>query len=55
MQDGQTEGQVIIDFSQLQNDDNNGLSRYIVGGRTYFEAQVHGTNVNSFTFRGFFD
>ena len=46
-----------IDFSVLQDSDSKGESRYIVGGRTYFEASVFGNggNVNSFTFRGFFD
>jgi len=42
----------------LQEDDASGASRFIVGGRTYFEASVFGNTpgtVNSFTFRGFFD
>ena len=55
---GETVGGVVpIDFSVLQDSDSRGESRYIVGGRTYFEASVFGINgsVNSFTFRGFFD
>lgn len=54
---GNTRGSVTIDFSQLQDSDSRGESRYIVGGRTYFEASVFGNggSVNSFTFRGFFD
>lgn len=52
---GNTTGTVHIDFSELQNLDASGNSRYIVGGRTYFEASVHGSGVNTFTFRGFFD
>ena len=54
-QSGQTTGSVIVDFSELQQDDSTGASKFIVGGRTYFEASVFGTDVNSFTFRGFFD
>jgi hypothetical protein len=48
---------VPIDFSVLQESDSRGESRYIVGGRTYFEASVFQDDdlVNSFTFRGFFD
>lgn len=50
-------GSVKIDFSVLQESDSKGESRFIVGGRTYFEASVfaNGGSVNSFTFRGFFD
>lgn len=56
-QSGTTDGSIKIDFSALQALDATGNSRYIVGGRTYFEASVFGTSpkVNSFTFRGFFD
>lgn len=50
-----TTGSVPIDFSSLQKKDASGQSRYIVGGRTYFEASVFGTDTNSFTFKGFFD
>lgn len=52
---GTTEGAVTVDFSELQNEDATGNSRYIVGGRTFFEASVQGDGVTSFTFRGFFD
>lgn len=55
---GLTEGGTVhIDFSVLQDSDSKGESRYIVGGRTYFEASVFADAgaVNSFTFRGFFD
>ena len=52
---GNTEGTIPIDFSQLVSDDDAGVSRFVVGGRAYFEASVFGSSVNSFTFRGFFD
>lgn len=49
------EGTVDIDFTILQQQDNEG-HKYIVGGRTYFEASALSTaNLSSFTFRGFFD
>ena len=53
--DATSEGVVNIDFSKLVSDDATGNSRFIVGGRTYFEASVFGTDLSSFTFRGFFD
>ena len=52
---GETEGSVPIDFSKLQSSDASGQSRFIVGGRTFFEAAVFKPGLNSFTFRGFFD
>lgn len=55
---GETKGGVVtIDFSVLQDSDSKGESRYIVGGRTYFEASVFADagSMTSFTFRGFFD
>lgn len=52
---GNTTNTIELDFSTLQEKDSKGESRYIVGGRTYFEASVFGTSVQSFTFRGFFD
>lgn len=58
---GQTTGSVPVYFQELQESDSKGESRYIVGGRTYFEASVFAASgagavpVNSFTFRGFFD
>ena len=52
---GTSKGTVNIDFSELQSSDASGDSRYIVGGRAYFEASVHGSDVGTFTFRGFFD
>ena len=51
-------GEVEINFKQLSDSDATGDSRYIVGGRTYFEASAFSASTNpvtSFTFRGFFD
>lgn len=48
-------GSIDIDFTQLQKKDSSGDSRYIVGGRTYFEAFAFSSSVTSFTFKGFFD
>jgi len=53
--DGNTTSTIELDFSYLQSLDSKGESRYIVGGRTYFEASVFGNDIQSFTFRGFFD
>ena len=35
--------------------DSKGESKYVVGGRIYFEASVRGVGVHSFTYKGFFD
>ena len=48
-------GQVVVDFTKIMDSDERGESRYVVGGRTYFEASIFGTNYNSFTYKGFFD
>lgn len=52
---GQTEGKITIDFSKLEDSDAAGDSLFVAGGRTYFEADVIGFNVQSFTAKGFFD
>lgn len=52
---GQKEGKITIDFTKLEESDARGDSYYVVGGRTYFEADVLGFNVQSFTSKGFFD
>lgn len=48
-------GKATIEFPKLQASDSTGSSRYIVGGRTYFEAWASAPDVASFTFKGFFD
>jgi len=52
---GVKEGTVAIDLSRLVDSDNSGESRFVVGGRTYFEASVFGYGYHSFTYKGFFD
>ena len=44
-----------LDFSALLESDEQGLSKYIVGGRAYFEANLFGYQTASFTTKGFFD
>jgi len=44
-----------IDFRQITAKDATGDSRYVVGGRAYFEAAIQGLNFQSFTYKGFFD
>ena len=48
-------GTVEIDFTKATESDARGESKYVVGGRVYFEAFVSGTEVSSFTYKGFFD
>ena len=47
--------EIPVDFTVLTELDNSGSSRYVVGGRVYFEGSVFGNGVNSFTYKGFFD
>ena len=44
-----------INFNDLLMADSTGETRFVVGGRAYFEGLVFGTNTVSFTSRGFFD
>jgi len=48
-------GQVPVDFTVITDLDEKGESKYVVGGRVYFEASIFGLNYNSFTYKGFFD
>lgn len=52
---GNVEGALDIYFKQLEESDANTGSKYVVGGRTYFEATVFGVGIQSFTTKGFFD
>jgi len=51
----QKTGSIDIDFSQLMASDSVNGTKYVVGGRTYFEASVFGNGTASFTTKGFFD
>jgi len=44
-----------LDFKALVESDEEGLSRFVNGGRVYFEANVFGYQTSSFTTKGFFD
>jgi len=44
-----------LDFSKLEQSDATGSSRYVNGGRVYFEANIFGYHTSSFTTKGFFD
>jgi hypothetical protein len=48
-------GKIDIYFKQLEESDANNGTKYVVGGRTYFEATVFGAGYQSFTTKGFFD
>ena len=52
---GVKEGTIELDFSKLEESDATGESRFVVGGRTYFEANLFGYHTSSFTTKGFFD
>jgi len=52
---GLKSGSIELDFSALMESDAAGSSRFINGGRVYFEANVFGLQTSSFTTKGFFD
>ena len=52
---GLKENSIELDFSKLEQSDATGNSRFVNGGRVYFEANVFGYHTYSFTTKGFFD
>jgi hypothetical protein len=52
---GVKEGSINIDFSKLEVSDKNNGTQFVNGGRAFFEAEVLGFKISSFTARGFFD
>eukprot|EP00349_Pseudokeronopsis_sp_Brazil_P002766 CAMPEP_0202963782 /NCGR_PEP_ID=MMETSP1396-20130829/7791_1 /ASSEMBLY_ACC=CAM_ASM_000872 /TAXON_ID= /ORGANISM="Pseudokeronopsis sp., Strain Brazil" /LENGTH=206 /DNA_ID=CAMNT_0049685285 /DNA_START=816 /DNA_END=1436 /DNA_ORIENTATION=+ len=53
---GDSEGTLAINFAEIMEADRNGSAYYVVGGRTYFEANTYQSGlVNSYTYKGFFD
>ncbi len=52
---GLKEHSIELDFSKLAASDATGESRFINGGRVYFEANIFGYHTSSFTTKGFFD
>jgi hypothetical protein len=52
---GNQEATINIDFGQLTKSDKENGTKYVVGGRTYWEATLFGDTTTSFTTKGFFD
>jgi len=52
---GLKEASIELDFAALLLSDEQGASRFVNGGRVYFEANVFGYQTSSFTTKGFFD
>jgi hypothetical protein len=52
---GLKEGNITIDLSKLEQSDRENGTRYVNGGRAYFEAEVLGFKISSFSARGFID
>lgn len=52
---GLKEGNITVDLRKLELSDSNNDTRYVNGGRAYFEAEVLGFKISSFSARGFFD
>lgn len=52
---GNADCSIDINFPELETSDSNGNSKYIAGGRAYFEADVVGATYYTYTARGFFD
>lgn len=46
---------VELNFNDLLTQDASGKTYFVVGGRTYYEATVVGTNTETFIAKGFFD
>ena len=52
---GNSRGFWNIDFSEMEASDAAGLTKFVVGGRIYFEAKVYANGTDSFVTQGFFD
>ena len=52
---GNKNATIDIDFGQLTKSDSEKGTKYVVGGRTYWEATLFGDSTTSFTTKGFFD
>ena len=52
---GLKEASIELDFNALLESDASDQSRFVNGGRVYFEANVFGYQTSSFTTKGFFD
>lgn len=52
---GLKEASIRIDLSKLQSSDQKNGTKYVTAGRAYFEAEVVGYKISSFTSRGMLD
>lgn len=52
---GNQDATITLHFSKLKDSDDLGDSNFLVGGRAYFEANVHALQTYKFTTKGFFD
>jgi hypothetical protein len=52
---GLKEGTINVDLSKLELSDRTNGTFFVVGGRAYFEAEVMGYKISSFTSRGMLD
>lgn len=52
---GLKDARIELELPALVESDLSGSSRFINGGRVYFEANVFGYQTSSFTTKGFFD
>lgn len=52
---GLKEANITVDLSKLEKSDRNNDTNYVNGGRAYFEAEVLGFKISSFSARGFID
>jgi hypothetical protein len=52
---GLKEANITIDLSKLEKSDAHNDTKYVNGGRAYFEAEVIGFKVSSVSARGFID
>ena len=52
---GLKEASINVDLSRLEISDRTNGSLFVVGGRAYYEAEVMGYKISSFTSRGMLD
>ncbi len=52
---GLKDASIRVDLSKLQQSDKKNGTSFITGGRAYFEAEVVGYKISSFTSRGMLD
>ena len=52
---GLKEASINVDLSRLEISDRSNGSLFVVGGRAYYEAEVMGYKISSFTSRGMLD